>query len=203
MKKFNVALGLSRLSGAGKIELARNVALSMTNNPRFPNAGDMLAKLNQAITAADTALLAAADRGLKARSDLRIKLAEMEKRLQALANEVEEAANDDPENAEDIIISAGLRLRKGGVRMQSDFEVENTRTPGRVRLDARYSPRTIYKWQYLLQGNGSSWIEAGTTLQSTHFIDNLSSGSKVSFRVAQVRNKEQGPWSPVIEMVIL
>ena len=114
---------------------------------------------------------------------------------------VEKVANDDFENGEVIILSAGMNAKKVAVHLPRQFKVKNTELPGQVKAVTTGVDRASFIWEHTTTpGVAANWVRAATTVKAQVVISGLTSGVIYSFRVAVVTKNGQGPWSNVLNL---
>ena len=201
MKRWIVVLRLASLSVPEKIEFAKLVVSSMKANPLF---SDPIPGYDDITRLADELQLAydkSQSRPSKEQTALvHTKAFELDTQLTALGNYVQRIANDNTENGEAIIFSAGMDVKRTGGSTQRSFTVNNTPYEGKVELVSRAEGRASYIWQYSL--DQEEWTTALVTLQATATISDLKPGKRYYFRVAPVLKDEQGPWKGPINIIV-
>ncbi|MCO6500618.1 MAG: fibronectin type III domain-containing protein [Vicingus serpentipes] len=190
MKKWKVVLRLSSQSVPQKIDQARFVVKSMSNNVYFPKPYPKLATITEKAAALQEAYTASRDAGKELTSAMHAKEFELEIAMIALGNYVQNIANNDNEIGDVIIYSAGMEVRKPNGSLNKTFAVQNTTNEGRVKLHTKSEGRVAYIWEY--SSDQEEWIQAGVTTQAATIINGLTPGKRYYFRVATAK-AEQGP----------
>ena len=109
---------------------------------------------------------------------------------------IQAAADADPDNAEAIITSTSLRVRK------VPFAVTQGTVSGAAVLSAKSAgPHASYDWQMSVDG-GHTWTELTSTPQSRTKVTSLPPGTTVSFRFRSLTPKGQGDWSQPIALLV-
>jgi hypothetical protein len=89
----------------------------------------------------------------------------MDLTLKLLAAYVENVANADPQAAEAIALSSGMKLRSRGARAAKEFGVSVTKNPGEIKIFTRHTPRASFIFQMCTDPNSEqNWQ---TIFQST------------------------------------
>lgn len=201
MKKWIVVLRLAKLSVPEKIDFTRLVVSSMTDNKYF---GDPIPGIEIVIGHADALQLAyknAKETPSKENTaTMHTKAFELDIQLGALGNYVQRIANENPDEGDTIIYSAGMDIRRSGGRPEVNFTVKNTPYAGVVELLTRAEGRASYIWQYSL--DQEEWTTGNVTLQATTTIKDLKPGKRYYFRVAPVLKENQGPWQGPINIIV-
>lgn len=204
IKRWLVVLMLARLSVPQKVEKARFIVKSMTGNTHFSSPVPTLAEVAAAADELETAYLASRDAGKDETVAMHTKEEVLDNLLIRLGHYIEDTANMDEENAEEIILSAGVATKNVPMHTAREFRVKNTNMPGEVVARTKRVPRASYIWQYsTTPTDAASWVTAAITVKATVKISGLTSGKKYSFRVAVVTKDGQGPWSNEIDLVVL
>ncbi len=201
MKKWIVVLRLAQQSVPEKIEFARLVASSMTDNKYY---GDPIPGIDL-IVAHTQALQLAYNNAQEAPSKentatMHTKAFELDVQLTALGNYVQRIANENGDNGGAIIFSAAMDVKRSGGRAEVNFTVKNTSYAGEVELITRAEGRASYIWQYSL--DKEEWQNGNVTLQATTTIADLKPGKRYYFRVAAVLKEKQGPWQGPINIIV-
>jgi hypothetical protein len=198
-----VALLQSKLTPIQLVALSTHIVNSMTGNTHFQNPQPALAtiatqkdSLEAAFQASMTHLKGTADKTSVARKALALS-------LKTLSGYVEGIANLDQDNAENIIISAGMAVKRPSINRPKLFTVKPGKASGSVNLDSKAEKGAVYVYEMTTDPNTpASWanIYIGKT---TRFLKTgLSSGQRYYFRVAVIIKGVQQPWSPTVNVVI-
>lgn len=200
MKKWIVVLRLAQQSVPEKIEFARLVASSMTDNKYF---GDPIPGIYILTAHADALQLAyekSRDAGKQQTAIMYTKEFELDTQLTALGNYVQRIANETPDEGDTIIFSAAMDVKRTGGSTKRNFTVKNTPHEGKVELFTRAEGRASYVWQHSL--DQEEWTMCSVTLQATTTISDLKPGKRYYFRVAAVLKENQGPWQGPINIIV-
>lgn len=200
-KKWIVVLRLAKQSIPEKIEFARIVANSMTDNKYF---GDPIPGIDLIVAHAQ-ALQLAYNNAQEAPSKentatMHTKAFELDVQLTALGNYVQRIANENGGNGGAIIFSAAMDVKRPGGRAEVNLTVKNTSYVGEVDLQTYSAGRASYIWQYSL--DNEEWTTGNVTLQAATTINGLKPGKNYYFRVAPVLKEKQGPWQGPIDIIV-
>ena len=193
----------SKLTPTQLVALSTHIVESMTTNAHFPNPQPVLANITTQAQALDAAYLASLThlKGTSDKTSVARKVLALS--LKTLSGYVEGIANLDPDNAENIIISAGMPVKRPSVHGPKIFTVKPGKASGSVNLDSKAGKGAVYVYEMTTDPNTpASWtnIYIGKT---TRFLKTgLSSGQRYYFRVAVIIKGIQQPWSPVVNAVI-
>lgn len=122
--------------------------------------------------------------------------------LRWLRNYVQEIADADPDNAEDIILQAGLKVKTVTARVKADFAVKNGKVSGSIELVAKAGPpRSSHDWQTSL--NGTTWTDQPSTLQAKTVVSGFSPGIKVYCRHRLVTKEGPASWSQTLVIIVV
>jgi hypothetical protein len=130
-----------------------------------------------------------------ARTALRIALSTTKATIQQLVD-----AN--PEQAEAIIGSVNMAVRKTPVRTKAAFAVKPGAISGSAQLAVKSAAnRASYDWEWSGDG-GHTWTPVAPTLQAKTVITGLPVGTTCQFRHRAVTKTGPSDWSQVITLVI-
>lgn len=178
-----------------EIKYGQTLQAAITNNPNLPNPNPLLTAFNAALVKFDAAATAAKTRAkgtVPARTAAR---SEYIITLHALRGQVQSAADAQPENAEAIITSAGMSVKKTPVRKPRTFEARQGLVSGSVEvLTKAAAPRAAYDWQSSIDG-GKTWVDAPSTMKSKTVINGLPPGTTVMFRFRVLTKAGRTDWS--------
>lgn len=180
--KVKVALNMTKLSVPEKITRSRFVVDSITNNPiLFPSPVPTMGAVTNAINALANAYDDAADGGKTKTAMMHEKEFDLMKVMTDVAHYVERIANDDSE----IIIAAGLEVKKQGQINIPNFSVEHTEHSGEVMLRVKPRAKTVYRWDFTKDPLGDNpWTQGPITAVASTNIQDLEPAVKYWFRVA-------------------
>ena len=198
MNRQLVVLGLTRLPIPQEIELSRFVVTSMTGNANFTTPSPTLATITANANALETAYVAAQGGGKDEHAVMYAKKLLLELSLKALAGYVESIANANPVNAESIILSAGMQVKKRPSPRANGFRLSLTGKPGEVLLKTDFDDRATFTWQTTFTPLAEdSWQTIHVGTQAKYLATGLTRGMLYFFRVAKVDKDGQQPWSGV------
>ncbi|MGQ0829678.1 MAG: fibronectin type III domain-containing protein [Bacteroidota bacterium] len=135
---------------------------------------------------------------------MRAKETMVDQLLRAIANYVEYIANLDAPNAETIILSAAMAVKKQGSINIPILAANNGNVPNSVKLRRKSAGRGVaYKWQYSPDPfTDASWVLAGESTVASFEIDLLEPLKRYWFRVAIVKGITQNEFSDPVTFVI-
>ena len=184
------------------IKTAQAIITAMTGNAHFPSPNPPLATLNASLAAlvdAETTTTRAKG-AVPARNAARTQLVSD---LHAARAYVQQVADANPDQAEAIIASAGMAVRKPTSRAKPTFAVRQGATSGSVKLAARAAAlRASYEWEWSVDG-GKTWTPAPPTLQARTAISGLPVGTSVQFRYRSVTKTGATDWSQATSLVVI
>jgi hypothetical protein len=199
-----VALLLSKKTVEQKFQYARAVVIAMTGNNHFPTPSPALSVITTDANNLETAYIAAQTRakGTTAQKNAMAKVLQLS--LQALAHYVETIANADPNNAEAIITSAGMQMKKPAVHAPRILHVVAS-SKGQVTLTCPVTKNASYRWDVAI---GDPTIEANWKMlvevkQSKVIQNGLISGTLYHFRQWTIGLKGLGPVSQIVSTTVL
>lgn len=203
--RVNVVLGLYRLSVPQKIEKARFIVQSMKQAARaFPEPATPLEDVTRKARQLEDSYIVAQGGGPDDTALMYAHEKQLDKMLISLGHYVEDIANDDPETAEAVILSAGMNTKKAPVHTAKEFNVKHGDNEGEVLLRTKYVKGASYVWEYSAMTNEPPvWKQVAITTKGSHELDGLESGKRYAFRVAVITKEGQGPWSNKVELIAL
>jgi cell pole-organizing protein PopZ len=182
--------------------LARSIVSAMTTNQTsFPSPSPSLATVTADIAALEAADAVVLSRTKGARQERDVKLAIVQKELIRLKAYAQEIADQNPTDAEAIIETAGMSVKKPSIRDRALFEVVDGPVSGSVRLIVKSAgDRAAYEWQSSL--DRSTWKREKVTLQASTLVSGLAAGITQYFRARAQTKGGEGAWSDVVSLVV-
>lgn len=181
-KRWITILNLKKLTELERIAKAREIINKMEGNAWFPDPNPSLADLEAQADTTQTAYDNSRDAGSAATATFHNELDELERLMLKQVNYVEDVANDNEDEGDEIILSAGMEFRDQGAINIQDFSVKNAKVKGSV--DARIKaqkPRTIYLWDVREVGE-TEWTRVKVTVQARYTFTGLTSKEEYEFR---------------------
>ncbi|HEY3818046.1 MAG TPA: hypothetical protein VGL81_12790 [Polyangiaceae bacterium] len=189
-------------SAPALIKVAQATISALTGNAHFPNPNPPLATLNtdvSALNAAETVTQTRAKGTVASRNAARTQLLSD---LHTLKGHVQQVADANPDQAETIITSAGMTVRKARASAKVTFSVRQGPLSGSVKLSAKaVALRASYEWESSLDG-GKTWTAAPPTLQAKTSISGLPVATSVQFRYRAVTKTGAADWSQPTSLVV-
>jgi|SRR5665213_3877684 len=184
------------------ITFAQNVASALVSNPHFPAPTPTLATFQADVAALNTAETAVLSRTKGAVETRDAKLAIVRADLENLKAYVQTvAAMATPTDADAIIESSGLTIRKVTLHDKAALAAKQGSVTGTVNLAAKAAAkRAAYMWQYSI--DQKTWTPVPSTIQSKAGISGLTAGTMYYFRVQSVTNAGVGDWSQTISLIV-
>lgn len=186
------------------IAYAQNVRDCLTNNAHVPSPTPTLDVFDadiKALTEAQSKAQSGYPGAVKVR-DARVK--KVKKSLRKLLDCVQLAADAQPtvEEAEAVILSAGMSVRGSRGRVKPPFAVKQLPTSGSVRLDARAAGRkAVYFWEVSV--DQTTWTEAGRSVHSTYSLTGLTPGRTYHFRFRVLTGAGTSDASHVVSLMVV
>jgi hypothetical protein len=178
-----------------QIKYGEGVQAGLTNNPHFPPPQPVITNYGTALTnysAAETAAQTRAKGTIAARNAAKVVFIGALHSVRAL---VQQAADANPDQAEAIITSTTLAVKKTAIRQKQTFVVTYGAVSGSVHVVAKaVARRASYEWQYSLD-SGKTWVDAPNTLQAKTTILGLPVATTVEFRYRATTKVGMGDWS--------
>ena len=201
--KKTVALLLSKKPAPQVIADAKSYVQKMTGNTNFPTPSPALATVSTEIATLEASYGVSLSRVKGSVAQMHSDLKALSITLKLLASYVENIANADPDNAEAIINSAGMTVKKHTPLPPKVFTVKQGATPGVVLVNSKASKRASYIYQYTTdQNNANSWVDGYKNVKVKGSITGLTPATRYYFRVATVSTTGESSWSPIISFVV-
>jgi hypothetical protein len=164
------------------ITFAQSMATAMNGNASFPSPNPTLATFQADIEALVTAETAALARTKGAAGTRNAKLAVVKADLESLKNYVQNVVDgSNPANAQSIIGSAGMAIRKVTLHDKPALAVKQGTVSGTVTLAAKAAAKkAAYNWQY--STDQKTWTSLPQTLKAKTGVSGLTSATTYSFR---------------------
>jgi hypothetical protein len=198
--RVTVALNLPR-SVPNLIKLGRSIIQSMTGNTWFSSPNPTLANASASLDALETAETTVKARTKGAVEARDVKYIAAATQLRQLRDYVQQVADANAANAEAIIQSAGMNVKKSGKATKAPLAATAGVVSGAVHLAAQAAAaRAANEWQWSL--DGKAWNVAPTTLQAKTTIAGLTPGVLVYFRHRSVTKAGEGDWSQVVSLIV-
>ena len=173
----------------------------MTNNTSFPSPTPPLATVQAdlaAYQAAESAVLTRVKGAAVTRNE---KYAVLHADLVHLMAYVQQVADANPANAQSIIESGGLSIRKTASHPKSAIAIKPGEVTGSAKIVAKAAAqRASYEWQY--STDQKTWTNAPSTLQAKTVIAGLTSGTVYYFRSRAVTKTGEGSYSQVVQLLV-
>ena len=182
------------------ISYAKTIYKAMNGNPNFPNSGAKLTKLNT-----DTLALENAESGLhtkppKNTTDERdAALEKVKNDLRALQPDVQSAADANPAQAEVIVQSSGMKVKKTSIRQKQQDNVKDGKVSGTVLVTA--TGRGAHEWQ--MSKDQKEIITLDSTSAANVIVTGLIPGEWWFFRSRKILTKnKKGNWSAWMKILV-
>jgi hypothetical protein len=180
---------------------AASILNALTNNTAFPNPTPPLTTVQAdlaAYQAAESAVLTRVKGAAVTRNE---KYAVLHADLVHLMAYVQQLADANPANAQSIIESGGLSIRKTASHPKSAIAIKPGEVTGSAKIVAKAAAqRASYEWQY--STDQKTWTNAPSTLQAKTVIAGLTSGTVYYFRSRAVTKTGEGSYSQVVQLLV-
>lgn len=178
-----------------QIKQGEAISAALVSNQFFPLPDSIITGFNDALTkynSTETAAQTRAKGTIAARNAAKVVYVGA---AHALRARIQEVADANPEQAEAIIKSTTLAVRKTALRQKQGFVVKYGATSGTVHVTAPSAgARASYEWQSSIDG-GKTWLSAPNTSQARTTISGLPSATVVEFRYRVTTTQGMGDWS--------
>lgn len=123
--------------------------------------------------------------------------------LRGLRNDVQTLADADIPNAETIITTAGMKVKKQGGINKQNFTAKNGEVSGTIDLAAKgVKERSAHDWAKSVD-NEVTWISLTPTLAAHTTDTGLTKGDFIVYRHRTILKDGPTDWSDPIEVVVL
>jgi hypothetical protein len=184
------------------IEYVRAILAAMAGNAHFPTPTPPLATLTTSVNGLESAQATTKTRapGSVAARDTAHK--QVTDQVHQLFGYIQQIADANPEQAAEIIASAGIKSRTNVPPTKPPFAVNPGPVSGSARLAMKAAGgRAAYDWEYSLDG-GKTWVAATTTVQAKTVISGLPVATSVMFRARAVIKGGAADWGQPITLVV-
>ena len=187
---------------ADYIAYVKAIIEAMTGNAFFPTPVPALTTVTTDVNALDAAESVALNRGKGSAGARDVQKAVVDKDLYGLQAYVQGLADADPKNSIAIIESAGMGVKKAGIRIKGDFEAKHGKTSGSVILSVKSAgQRSSYEWE--VSNDGVNWRELPDSIKSRTTVSGLTPGTTFYFRSRSITKNGEGSWSQVASIVVI
>jgi len=187
---------------ADLIKYCQGIVSAMTGNIWFPNPNPALALFANKLAKLDAAETAAKTRAKGTVPARNVARTELVSAAHALASQVQQIADANPDNAPAIITSASMSTKKARTQAPRVFGAKYGPVSGSVNLVAPSAARRAsYDWQYSVDG-GKTWVQVDSTLKARTSIHGLPVATSVLFRYRAVLTTGTGDWSQPISILV-
>ena len=197
-----IAVGKIPTSSAGLTAYTHGMIAALTNNVHISSPNPTIVTLTGLLgtfEAAETATVSRTKGTVGARNAAR---ASLRSALKTELATIQAAADADPENAEAIITSTSLTVRKVPVRTKAPFAVKEGAVSGSAVLTVKSAgAHASYDWQMSVDG-GKTWTEIPSTTRVKTTVAALPAGTAVQFRFRSLTPKGQSDWSQPIALTV-
>ncbi|APR80852.1 Hypothetical protein A7982_06199 [Minicystis rosea] len=179
---------------------AKTVHAAVSGNPRFPNAGPLVATLEERTQVLEKAMHGSAADRRAAREAVRDALVHLSDHVQSVAETA--AGTVDISAVRALVESASMELRKVGPRTKGVFGAKYGAAPGSIDLTAPHSPqRDSHEWEVSLDQR--TWTALPSTRQAKTQVMGLPIGTPHYFRHRFLTKDGHTAWSDPTVMIIV
>jgi hypothetical protein len=179
-----------------------SVVTAMTGNKWFPSPSPTLVVVTTDNTALETAQTLAVTKAKGAVADRNAKRAVVLSDLKRLASYVEGVADANPADAQAIIESAGMAVKKTVTpKPKQDLALKPGPVSGAVNVVAKAgAARASYDWEW--STDQKTWTTLPSTLQAHTTIQGLVAGTTIYVRHRVVTKAGVGDWSQIVSTMV-
>jgi hypothetical protein len=184
------------------IEYVRAILAAMAKSSHFASPNPPLATVTASVDGLESAQAATKTRAPGSIAVRDVALGQVLGLVHRVFGYVQQIADASPEQAQEIIASAGLRAHAIGARTKPPFVVTWGPLSGTARLVAKAAGRrAAYDWELSVDG-GKTWTAAPTTLQARTVLSGLPVATSVMFRFRAVIKAGAGDWSQPVSLLV-
>jgi len=184
------------------IETVRAVLAAMASSPHFPSPNPPLSTVTASVNGLESAQAATKTRALGSVPVRDAARKQTLDQVHVLLGYLQQIADASPEQAAEIIASAGVRSRTSVTASKPPFTVKPGSVSGSARLAVKApGPRAAYDWEYSVDG-GKTWSAATTTIQAKTVFSGLPVAATVMFRARAVVKGGAADWSQPLSLVV-
>jgi hypothetical protein len=178
----------------------RLVVTMMTDNESFPAPTPPLSEVSADLDDLEAREELAMKGGKGMTKERDVVLRKAHGKMTVLRAYVQNAANAEPEKAEAIIHSAGMKVGKPRTRTKLPMQAKYGNAVGRVVLDTRAVPKPVqYRWQ--MSTDQTTWTDLPETFKTRTTVEDLVPATVYSFRLRTVTRNGPSDWSPPVTIV--
>jgi len=178
----------------------RHIVTRMTGNQNFPAPTPPLSDVSTHLDTLEAReeLVRTGGKGMAQQRNVALRKAHTTMTL--LRAYAQNVANAEPEQAEAILLSAGMNIGKPRTRIKLPVEVRHGGAVGRVVLDAKALPPPVqYRWQ--MSTDQQTWTDLPETFRTKSVVEGLRPATIYSFRLRTVTNNGPSEWSPPVSII--
>jgi len=203
IKKIQHVIAVLKIprSIANFISYAKSIVMAMTGNPNFTTPSPTLASVAETIRALEDAQSEAFTKATGTAEKRDVKRAALIRDLHELLRYVQGIADKNPDHAQDIILSAGMKVKQAGSGRRYNYEVRHT-ISGKLMLTAKTAGKhAAYDWEK--STDGKTWISLPPVLVAKTEVSGLTPGETYYFRYRSITRSGTSDWSHIISVIAL
>ena len=176
------------------------VITMMTDNQNFPAPAPPLSEVSTSLDTLKEREELALKGGMGMVKQRNVALRKARNCMNLLTAYVQTTANEQPDQAEAIIESAGMKVGKQRSRTKLPLEARHGDAIGRVVLDAKALPKPVqYRWQ--MSTDQEIWTDLPETFKTKTVVDGLVPATVYAFRLRTVTKNGPSEWSSPITII--
>jgi len=178
----------------------RLIVTMMTGNPHFPTPTPTLSEISADLDAlaANEELARRGGKGMVKQRD--VVLRTVHTKMTVLKGYVQSVANAEPDQAEAIVLSAGMDIGKPRTRTKRPVQAKHGNAPGSVVLDTKAVPKPVqYRWQ--MSADQTTWTDLPETFRTKTVVEGLVPATVYSFRLRTMTRNGSSEWSSPVTIV--
>jgi hypothetical protein len=197
-----IAVAKIPTKGQALITYTHALIAALTNNAHIQTPNPPITTLSGLLTTFETAEAATVSRTKGTVGTRNAAKAALVSAIRTEVATIQAAADADPENAQAIITSASLSVRKVPIRVKAPFAVKEGSVSGTAVLTVKSAGRnSSYDWQMSVDG-GKTWTDLPSTTRVKTTVAALPTAATVMFRFRSLTPAGQGDWSQPISLLV-
>lgn len=184
------------------IVYAQSVAAALKGNAALPSPTPPLATFEADLAALEASHVQTLTHAFGTATERDARLAAVNADLDSLRTYVETIANQTAGQAEAVIASAGMSVRRSSAHGKPAFAAKQGPTSGTVRLVAK-APRTRASHDWQQSSDGVTWVDLARTMRADTEIAGLVAGIRYWFRCRTLTKEGVGDWSGVVSLLVM
>jgi hypothetical protein len=213
IKRVLIALRLSKMNRSAKVNQGNATAAAIVNHPEFfpsTESGPIVDAINDATSDLSTADAATVSGGHESFAAAETAENNWDFAMRKTAAYVQQKADDQPEDAAEIILAAALKMKKVPVKTTTkplpveDVMAELTGLGNAIKLTIVSDNRYGVRYEVMMTRTPdveSSWVSVADTTARKIMVEGLLNGERYYFKTRAVNNIGKSIYSGVVSQL--